>query len=823
MYIDLVLNLTLLVALSVVSGFVVQRWPAHTRRGAIAQGLLFGGAAVLGMLRPVTLWPGLFFDGRSVVVSLCALYFGPWAALAAGLVTIAGRAALAGGGLVMGVLVVTSSAVIGVIAHERRRHDEVPPDARTLFLFGVVVHVVMLALFFVLPRHDALAALGRIGVPVIVLYPLATILAGRILSDQQAAARSVAALRESVDRFQRTTRITFNALWDLDLATRSLWWNDVFYQVFGYAKEPAAQTLEFWQARIHPDDKSRVGAGLEFALDGGHSHWSDEYRFRRADGSYAIVEDRASISRDEHGRATRVHGALQDITTRRLAESDLRLQSAALNATANAIVITDRDGTIVWANPAFSTLTGYRVEEAVGQNPRALLKSGVHDDAFYAEMWQTLLAGRVWSGELTNRRKDGSHYTEQQTITPVRDLQGDITHFVAIKWDLTRQRELETQFLQAQKMDSIGRLAGGVAHDFNNLLTIINGTAELLALQLDDGHPMGADVAQIREAGDRAASLTRQLLAFARKSPIAPVALDLGEVIGGMRGMLGRLLGEHVELVVNTNGSPLAIRADRGQIEQVVMNLVVNARDALPDGGRITIDARDATSQEVSAALLPADVRHVVLSVTDTGVGMDEDTRARVFEPFFTTKAVGRGTGLGLATVYAVVTQSGGQVQVESVPGHGSTFRVLLPSTNDGPLEGAENGAAGDMLPRGETTVLVVEDDGPLRQLAARILRGAGYRVLTAEDAEQALRIADGHVERIHLMLTDVVLPGLGGRDLAAKVERLHPQTRIVFTSGFTDDARLRHDLADGRIPFLPKPYTAEQLLQVVQRQLGAA
>ena len=363
---------------------------------------------------------------------------------------------------------------------------------------------------------------------------------------------------------------------------------------------------------------------------------------------------------------------------RQAAERLLRLQSVALNAAANGIVITDQTGTIVWTNSGFTTLTGYTAEEATGRNPRELLKSGVHDREFYRDLWETVLAGNVWHGEMTNRRKDGSLFPERQTITPLKTPAGAITHFIAIKEDLTAVKRLEAQFLQSQKMEVVGRLAGGIAHDFNHLLMLINLSADRLASKLSAGDPLRDDAAHIVNAVARGSALTRQLLAFSRKQVLTPQILDLGNLARGMQNMLQRLIGADVQLAVTSTPRAHFVKADAAQIEQVIMNLVVNARDAMPEGGRLIIATSDIVLEAGIVSSLTAGP-YVVLSVTDTGMGMSAETRSHLFEPFFSTKPPGRGTGLGLSIVYGIVAQSGGGITVDSTLGGGTTFRVYLP------------------------------------------------------------------------------------------------------------------------------------------------
>jgi PAS domain S-box-containing protein len=540
----------------------------------------------------------------------------------------------------------------------------------------------------------------------------------------------------------------------------------------------------------------------------------------RKDGTQIDVLVSASVIEFKGRRA--VQTITRDITRRRLADEALRLHSAALNAAASAIVITALDGTIEWVNVAFSALSGYSAEEAVGRNPRDLVKSGVHEPAFYKHMWDTLLAGDVWSGEMTNRRKDGGVYAEEMTITPVRGADGQVKHFIAIKRDLTEQRELAAQFLQAQKMEIVGRLTGVVAHDFNNLLTIINATAELAAngLKLDD--PLRVDLQEISRAGERAEGLTRQLLAFSRKQVMQPRILDLSTQVVELQRMLQRLVGEDVALVIVPAEGVGAVMADPGQIEQVILNLVVNARDAMPGGGTLTIETRDATFDEVHAAqhlsLEPGS--YAMLAVSDTGVGMDAATHARIFEPFFTTKDPGKGTGLGLSTVFRIVEESGGGVWVYSEVGKGTTFKVYLPRVEDTP--GAQQIAAAAMSARGTETLIVVEDDTALRHLTQRVLESAGFTVLVAASGTDALQLLERHDGLVDLMLTDVVMPGMKGPELAARAVDVRPLMKVLYTSGYTDHAIVRHGILDTGRFFISKPYATGELTRKVREILDS-
>jgi PAS domain S-box-containing protein len=378
----------------------------------------------------------------------------------------------------------------------------------------------------------------------------------------------------------------------------------------------------------------------------------------------------------------------EDVTALKRAEAEagvsaerLRLQLAALNATANAIVVADVSGTILWANPAFSVLTGYPVSFAAGRKPSELLKSGAHDPAFYRDMWETILAGDIWRGEVVNRRRDGTRYTEEMTITPVRGAGDGITHFIAVKQDVTQRKLLEEQFRQSQKMESIGRLAGGVAHDFNNQLSVILGHADIAIDALEPTHPVRDDLEAVRRAAQRSADLTRQLLTFARKKTVSPRVLDLNRCIAQSIRMLERLIGENVQLEWAAGGGLWPVRVDATQIDQILTNLCVNARDAIADVGTIRLSTANVTLAEADCDGLtdavPGDF--VRLTVTDSGSGIAPDVLPSIFEPFFTTKEIGKGTGLGLASVYGAVRQSNGFLDVRSEVGQGTTFLIYLP------------------------------------------------------------------------------------------------------------------------------------------------
>jgi len=505
---------------------------------------------------------------------------------------------------------------------------------------------------------------------------------------------------------------------------------------------------------------------------------------------------------------------------RRRAEERLSLQAAALEAAANAVIITDHEGTILWVNPAFTKLTGYTEAEAVGRNPK-ILKSGQQPQSFYAEMWDRVRQGLIWRGKVVNRRKDGELYTEEMTITPVRNEQGNISHFIAIKEDVTERQKLEQQLLQAQKMEAVGRLAGGVAHDFNNLLTVILGCTDLLLQQSDVGHhPSREKLDQIKDAARRAADLTEQLLAFSRKQVTSPTTFSLNTVVNATHKLLVRLIGEDVRVVIRLSAESGLVSMDQGQLEQILVNLAVNARDAMPEGGDLIIETADVDLDETfaqqHAGARPSPT--VMLAVTDSGIGMDKEVQAHIFEPFFTTKGVGKGTGLGLAMVYGVVKQNSGYISVHSEPGQGSTFRIYLPR-----VQAASEPSRRQELtptPKGWETILLVEDDPHVRSLTRELLEEGGYIVLETSDPEEAIRIAESHKHSLALLITDVIMPVMSGAVLARRLKTAMPALKVLYISGYTDDAIVHHNISNSPLSLLAKPFTPVALAKRVREVL---
>ena len=708
----------------------------------------------------------------------------------------------------------------------------------------------------------------------------------------------------------------------------------------------------------HPDDLERHTKLYGAVARGELAGFRLEKRYLCKGGRVAWVNVNLTALHEPSGNPRRLIAAVEDITERRTAAHELELQMSAFQAADNGIVITDPAGVVIRVNRSVSKLTGYDESEVVGRT-LSFLRPGNQPADVLRSIWETIGSGRAWRGEIVNRRKDGSIYHEDVTITPVRDERGEITNFIAIKNDVTernraaaaladakeqqrialdaaglgtwrhdiangrmlldaramahlgfdrpevraadvfarvhpedraavrdsvlasqdprgdgkhtgesrvvlpsgdvrwlsvsvqarfegeasqrravstivtsrditdarraeqRQRDTEEQLRAAQKMEAVGRLAGGVAHDFNNLLSVILSYSEVASMGLPEGDPMRADFHEIIQAAQRAEALTSQLLAFSRHQVWRPQSVDLNELVQGIGKMLRRLIGEDIELEVVAAPDLFRTRADPGQIEQVLMNLAVNSRDAMPDGGRLVISM---TNVQVDAARAPAlqvePGAYIELSVADTGCGMDAVTLARVFDPFFTTKAIGKGTGLGLSTVYGIVHQGGGGIVAESVPGAGATFRIYL-KRDDGQELRTPQSVEPHRASQGGQTVLVVEDEEALRKVVQRVLTAAGYKVLVAANAGEALLLGEQRGAEVSLVLTDVIMPGLNGRQLVQRLFPRCPSAKVMFMSGYTDDAIERLNVLGH--DFLRKPFSGETLVRKVRAVLGCA
>ncbi|CAN5750914.1 hypothetical protein BH11MYX3_BH11MYX3_15960 [soil metagenome] len=596
--------------------------------------------------------------------------------------------------------------------------------------------------------------------------------------------------------------------------------NPAWERALGWSR--AELTGRPWLEFVHPDDlEATEREGAKLAAGAVTIEFANRYRTNW--GTYRwlqwtctpLVEDGL------------IYATAHDVTERRLAREQLILLASIVSSSGDAIFSRGLDGAIRSWNRGAENLTQYTAAEAIGQ-PVTML--------YPADQRAELATVRVQPDggnlgeqrEMVLVRKDGSHVEVSMSSAPLQTETGEVIGASIIARDISERRRgeavlrrTEEQLLQAQKMEAIGSLAGGVAHDFNNLLTVILSYADMMLEELNPSDPLHADLEQIRQSGVRASVLTRQLLAFSRKQILEPRVLDLNQVVVGVQRMLDRVLGEDIDLSLLTSPRLGRVFADAGQLEQVLMNLVVNARDAMPDGGNLTIETSNA---DLDASYAEAHVgvtagAFVLLAVTDTGSGMDRATQARIFEPFFTTKQVGKGTGLGLATVFGIVQQSGGHIWVYSEPAIGTTFKIYLPRV-DREVDPQELGVDASRPRGGVETILLVEDDAQVRTIMRSVLRKHGYNVLEAMNGGEAFLVCEQFTATIHLLLTDVVMPHMSGRQLAERLAKLRPAMKVLYVSGYTEDTIVHHGVLDAGIEFLPKPITPDALLAKVRQVL---
>jgi len=576
---------------------------------------------------------------------------------------------------------------------------------------------------------------------------------------------------------------------------------------------------------VHPDDLARLATILADVVARPTQPVSYEIRVLHVDGSIHWMEATATNFLDDPAIGA-ICTNFRDITERKSAEDERNRLAAIVESSDDAIISNDLEGLVTSWNRGAEQLFQWSAAEAVGKHIDILTLPDLRDD-------DPRIRNDVHGHDVVHRfdtkciRRDRSVVEVALTVSPIRDSNGRIVGASKIARDLTESRKeeaklrrTEEQFRQVQKMDAVGTLAAGLAHDFNNLLSVILGYATLVQGELNPSDPLRADVEEIARAGERATGLTRQLLAFSRQQINQPRVVALDDVVGGMERMLGRLLGEDIELVLTTDPSAGRVLADPSQIEQIVMNLAVNARDAMPRGGKLSIELHD-TSSDVSSALERgiAPGSYVVLTVTDTGCGMDRVTCDRIFEPFFTTKEVGKGTGLGLSTVFGIVTQSRGHVAVASEPGRGTTFRVSLPRVAQ-EVAAAPASSASEAL-GGSETILLVEDDPQVRVMMRAILSRHGYEVLDAQNAGEAFLACD-ETANIHLLLTDVVMPRMSGHELAQRLARAKPEMRVLYVTGHPESNVVRRGVVREGHALLQKPITPSALLRKVREVLYA-
>ncbi len=636
--------------------------------------------------------------------------------------------------------------------------------------------------------------------------------------------RTVESLWQSEQRFEAVAHASVDIIWDWDLATNTMWWSSGFETVLGHSSPATSPSGEDWYTLVHPDDRQRVADSVRRTIKGENDTWSESFRLRARDGRIIHGEGRGRLILGPDGSPRRFVGGLRDVSAAlrdraRLDELQRRLNMLVAEAPIGILV--HHDFKPILANGELARLFGYTSTDDILALPdcRVLFAPDERDriSAYGRERW----SGNGSPGFYTvfGQRRDGTIIQMENRAFPIE--WGDKRAICAMLTDVTDQRELEAKLRQSQRLEAVGQLTGGIAHDFNNLLTVILGNADLLSDSLAGNEDLLELAEMTRTAAERGAELTSRLLAFGRRQPLQPKHLHIDELLGGMLGLLRRTLGEHIEVDIIGHGGQWPALVDAPQLENAVLNLCINARDAMPDGGRLTIETADTYLDEDYAAdnadVVPG--QYVMIAISDTGAGMTSAVLARVFDPFFTTKAVGKGSGLGLSMVYGFIKQSRGHVKVYSEVGQGTTVKLYLPRA-EGSGEYAEPSAAAEAAPGGTETILMVEDDALVREHVAALLTGLGYRVISTASGAEALE-ALRRMEGIDLLFTDVIMPGgMDGRQLANAAKALGCTMPVLFTSGYTENAIVHHGRLDAGVHLLNKPYRRQDLAAKLRQVL---
>ncbi|MGC8660145.1 MAG: PAS domain S-box protein [Desulfomonilaceae bacterium] len=941
--INLIQNVTMLVALAAAYQVVMNRFQRHEVKSEALFGLLFGGAGIVAMMTPHHVTPGIFFDGRSIILSVAGLFGGPLVAVIAAPICAVYRWWLGGPGALLGVLVIAESSLLGVLFFIRKRNTgKGQMGIFQLWGFGLLVHVIMLGLMPLTLGFPGLAMLKLVALPILALYPLATVLICLLFQDyekqfldRRELVKSESLYRNLVEHLPQ--RIFIKDINSVYVSSNTKYANDhgmIPEQIVGlndfalYPKDLAEKYLV--------DDREVIKSGKaknieELYTENGQDRWiqtlkipyrdndgqvvgimgicSDitdrkltEEELRKSEEKYRTVFINApigifrssidgklvdvnpafarifaynspdemissvnqtsiaeSIFVDPGSRSTMIdqlsalddqwfetevqycrkdhkkiltrliirripggtglmEGFLEDITKRKRLEEVQHRLSTVVEQAAEGVLIADTAGVIQYVNPALESISGYSKAELIGERT-SIFMSGEHNPEFVKNLWDTINSGKVWNGRFNNRKKDGTTYYVDATISPVRGSDGKIINFVAMERDVTEQLQLSQQLLQAQKMETIGTLAGGIAHDFNNLLQVVLGYSELMLLGKKEGEDDFSHLNKIFQAGKRGSDLVKNLLAFSRKMETRYVPVNLNQEVTSVQGLLSRTIPKTIKFELHLGVNLKSIQADQSQIGQVLMNLGLNARDGMPDGGTLTIKTENVelNEQYYASDLEVRPGSYVLLTFSDTGQGMDKETLDHIFEPFYTTKGTGKGTGLGLATVYGIIKQHNGHIDCESQPGFGTTFRIYFPAIQ--PQAKADKHEGEVDIHGGRETILLVDDDEIVRDFGLRVLGSFGYEVIIAGNGKEALDVYRKEANRISLVILDVIMPEMDGNKCLSEILRINPEARVLLASGLSPNSPSGSMLAKG---FVEKPFDIAELMTTIRKILDA-
>lgn len=635
--------------------------------------------------------------------------------------------------------------------------------------------------------------------------------------EEQSLIESKQQITDILKRLNEAQRIARLGSWEMDVKSKKVFLSEGTYRIIEKMPHEFEPSFEGFLKKVHPDDRQTVKDLVGQSLMNGMS-FDFYHRIIISDEIEKIVYERGEVILDDEGKPTRLIGTVQDVTERKQAEEAFQKSETQFRAvfdnSLDAMLIADDTGRYLDANPAACSLFGLPKEEITKRRMMDFAAPGLEKEA--EQTWDLFIKLGAKQGEHQLSQAGGKivqvEYSATANVLPGQHL--------AILRDVTERKSLEEQLRQSQQLEAVGRLAGGIAHDFNNMLTVINCYSDLILRKLDNENPLRGSIEEIKKAGQRSASLTQQLLAFSRQQILQPKAFNISEIISDTSNMLQLLIGENIQLTIISNDIG-QVKADPGQLTQVIVNLAINARDAMPGGGKLLIETANIHFDEKYAAknIFMKPGSYVMLSISDTGTGMDKKTQQRIFEPFYTTKEVGKGTGLGLATVYGIVKQSDGYIGVYSELGYGTTFKVYLPL-----IETQSEAEESVIIPvasiKGKETILIVEDEEMVRTLTRQILEDCGYHVLEACNGIHALEICEQSDCKIDLLITDVVMPEMSGRELAEKLEKSYPTMSILFTSGYTDDTVVIHGILETGMNFIQKPFTFDTLAQKVRKVL---
>lgn len=817
-FIGLVNNAALLLALGLIYDLLdFRQHGENSLSQQLVSGLILGAIGVAIMLNPWAFGHGIVFDTRSILLCISGFFFGFIPLSLVVIVTGTFRLIIGGTGMWIGLAVIISSGGIGLAWQYFLRNKARHPKTSELYLLGIVVHVVMLVWMLFLPWETAKNVLATITIPVMLIYPMGTAALGKLLVSREKR-------RESENRLQKSEE-KFRCLFQYHIAAQLILDPDTG-QIVDANK--AAENFYGWSVAelqckciqdINTLSPEQVALKMNKAKSLKRFHF--EFKHRLADGSIRDVEVYSS-SIEIEGRQL-LHSIIHDISDREKAEESLKASEARFRK----MVEDAPDPIFIQTQMRFSYLNQKALNLFGAKDAQELIGSPVmerfHPD-YHASVKQRIkgLNEHRKPTELMEQkylRMDGSTVLVEVTAQPI--MYEDNDGALVFVRDVTERKNLEAQLMQAQKMESVGRLAGGIAHDYNNMLSIILGYTDFAFEKIDTKHPLFSDLEQIHTAAERSVDITRQLLAFSRKQTIEPTLLDLNESVEGMLKMLRRLIGEDIDIAWHPGEHLWPVFMDPSQLNQMIVNLCVNARDAIKNVGKITIETSTKSFDDEycteHVGFRPGD--YIMVAVSDDGCGMDKDLQSHIFEPFFTTKEMGKGTGLGLSTVYGIVKQNNGFINVYSEPGQGSTFRIYIPRP-EALLKKLEKKKPTLPYASGDETILLVEDDQAILKMTKMMLERVGYSVLSASKPEEAIEIANKHSGQIHLFITDVVMPEMNGRDLSKNILSIYPNLKTLFMSGYTANVIAHHGVLDEGVNFIQKPFSREQISVKVRELL---